>query len=79
MADMATIRETVSRAKAEGLPISEHTLRRWIKEGAIPVRHAGTKALVYYPNLVRYLQCDGGGDPVAALTDTKGSNPKRRY
>ena len=57
MPDMLSIRETVNRAKAEGLPISEYTLRLWIKTGAIPVRRIGQKALVFYPNLVRYLQC----------------------
>ena len=68
MADVVTIREAVARAKAEGLPVSEYTLRAWIKGGAIPVRTAGQKALLYYPNLVRYLRCEDGGDnnPVAA-------------
>ena len=70
MADVVTIREAVARAKAEGLPVSEYTLRAWIKVGAIPVRTAGHKALLYYPNLVRYLQCEDGGDnsPVEAVT-----------
>lgn len=64
MREVLTIREAVERAKTDGLPVSEHTLRSWIKTGAIPVRHAGAKALVYYPNLVKYLQCEDGGDPV---------------
>lgn len=62
MPDMLSIRETVNRAKAEGLPISEYTLRLWIKTGAIPVRWVGQKALLFYPNLVRYLQCEDGAD-----------------
>ena len=57
MSNVVTIREAVQRAKSEGLPISEYTLRLWIKTGAIPVRRIGQKALVYYPHLVRYLQC----------------------
>ena len=57
MADVLTIRETVARAKAEGLPISEYTLRSWIKSGYIPVVHAGVKQLVYFPNLVRFITC----------------------
>ena len=57
MPNVVTIREAVHRAKAEGLPVSEYTLRLWIKTGAIPVRRIGQKALVFYPNLVRYLQC----------------------
>ena len=65
MADVVTIRDAVARAKADGLPVSEYTLRRWIKCGAIPVRSAGTKTLLFYPKLVRYLQCEDGGDNAA--------------
>lgn len=71
MPDVLTVREAVTRCKAEGLPISEYTLRQWIRNGAIPTRKAGQKFLIYYPNLVRFLQCedhsttatvaDGGG------------------
>ena len=62
MADVLTIREAAARARAEGLPVSEYTLRGWIKTGVVPVRHAGCKQLVYYPNLERYLRCEDGGD-----------------
>ena len=62
MGNVVTIRQAVARAKAEGLPISEYTLRGWVKAGAIPVRSAGKKVLLFYPNLVRYLQCADGGD-----------------
>lgn len=57
MPDVLTIRQTVARAKAEGLPVSEYTLRAWIKSGYIPCVRAGVKQLVYYPNLVRYVTC----------------------
>ena len=49
MSDVLTIPETLERARSEGLPVSEYSLRRWIKTGAIPSRNAGRKALVYYP------------------------------
>lgn len=62
MPNVVTVREAVQRAKADGLPVTEYTLRRWIKTGAIPVRNVGSKALLFYPNLVRYLQCDDGAD-----------------
>lgn len=55
MADVVTIREAVQRAKSDGLPVSEHALRQWVKTGAIPARKVGQKALLFYPNLVRYL------------------------
>lgn len=67
MPNMLTIREAVKRAKTEGLPISEYTLRRWIKTGAIPVRTVGNKALLFFPNLVRFLQCEDGADNAPAI------------
>ena len=62
MGNVMAVRGAVARAKEEGLPVSEYTLRIWIKSGFIPIRRAGCKQLIYYPNLVRYLQCEDGGD-----------------
>ena len=62
MPNVVTIREAVQRAKSDGLPVSEHALRQWVKTGAIPARKVGQKALLFYPNLVRYLQCEDGAD-----------------
>lgn len=58
--DMLTIRGTVQRAKAEGIPVSEYSLRLWIKQGLIPVRMAGRKQLIYWPNVRDYLTCASG-------------------
>ena len=69
MPNVVTVRDAVKRAKQDGFPISEYTLRQWIKTGAIPVRRAGTKILIYYPNLVRYLQCEDGGDNKPAAVE----------
>ena len=66
MPNVVTVREAVQRAKADGLPVTEYTLRRWIKTGAIPVRNVGNKALLFYPNLVRFLQCEDGSDNAPA-------------
>ncbi len=70
MPEIMTIREAVRRAKADGLPVSEYTLRQWVRIGVIPARKAGTKVLLFYPNLVRYLQCVDGADnkPMTAET-----------
>ena len=65
MSNVLTIREAVQRSKTEGMPISEYTLRQWVRSGAIPVRRIGQKTLLFYPNLVKYLQCE----------DSKGSQP----
>ena len=37
MGNVLTIRQAVSRAREDGLPVSEYTLRAWIKTGVIPV------------------------------------------
>ena len=55
MPDVLTIREAVQRAKAEGLPVTEYTLRQWVKSGAIPARKVGQKALLFFKT-VRELQ-----------------------
>ncbi len=64
-----TIREAVQRAKDDGFPVSEYTLRQWVRTGAVPTRKVGQKALLFYPNLVRYLQCADGCDnaPTAVI------------
>lgn len=72
MADVLTIREAVQRAQNDGLPVKEYTLRAWIKAGAIPTRKVGRKALLYYPNLVRYLQCEDGCDNAPATAQEYG-------
>ncbi len=70
MAEVLTVREAVERSRAEGIPISEYTLRLWVRRGKIPVRRVGQKILIYYPNLIRYLQCQDGADnkPPAELS-----------
>lgn len=62
MPNVLTIREAVQRAKADGLPVSEYTLRQWVRTGAVPTRKAGTRALIFYPNLVSFLCCENGQD-----------------
>lgn len=79
MPNMVTVREAVKRVNADGYPISEYTLRQWIKMGVIPVRQAGRKILIFYPNLVSYLRCEDGGDnkpaAVAVLPGIRRVNP----
>ena len=73
MADMCTIRQTIERLKTDGLPLSEYSLRLLVKRGAIPVRYAGQKALIFYPNVLDYLKCTDGCDNMsAAVAATNG-------
>ena len=72
MPNVVTIREAVQRAKADGIPVSEYTLRQWIRTGAIPVRKAGAKILLFYPNLVSYLRCEDGSDNAPVTVEAPG-------
>ena len=69
MPDVLTIRECVQRAKADSLPVTEYTLRRWIKTEQLPYRVVGKKVLIFYPNLVRYLQCTDGFENVTTTNE----------
>lgn len=68
--DINTVPNLAKRAKAEGLPISEYTIRRLIRRGILPVRYIGPKALASYSALVRYFNCTDGcdNDPTTVLT-----------
>lgn len=72
MPNVVTVREAVERAKREGYPVSEYTLRKWIKTGAVPVRKVGAKCLIFYPNLVNYIQCEDGSDNAPATVAVGG-------
>ena len=72
MPNVMTIREAVKRARSEGMPVTEYTLRRWIRTGQLPTRKVGNKVLLFYPNLVRFLECADGCDNPAAVAETGG-------
>ena len=69
-----TIQETVSRAKQEGMPVSEYTLRRALRSGAIPCRTVGRKYLIAWQNVVKWLLCENGQDnkPIDLVSVTSG-------
>lgn len=65
--------DALARANEDGYHFSEYALRRWIKEGRIPVRYVGKKALIYYPNLIEFLSCaDGGDNQPATVAESPG-------
>lgn len=67
MNEILNIRETLNRAQDQGIPISEYTLRRAIKSGAVPCRIVGRTYLISWSNVMRWLTCEDGADnaPVA--------------
>ncbi len=68
--DINTIPKLAQRAKADGLPISEYTIRRLIRQGTIPARYIGPKAVASYSALVRYFSCEDGCDNTSATMST---------
>lgn len=54
--DLATIRDTALRCKEEGLPLTECALRRFAQSGEIPACRIGSKTLLYWTNVVHFVQ-----------------------
>lgn len=67
VSDIGTVPQHAKRAKAEGIPISEYTIRRLIKQGIIPARYIGNKPVFSYSALMRYLSCEDGADNTPAV------------
>ncbi len=55
MAEVNTIRQTVRRAKAEGLGVSETALRRWCKTGELPFIAVGNRQYISWSVLLKFL------------------------
>ena len=54
--NILTIRETAKRCKAEGIPLPENAIRRFVKDGSLPAMKSGTKSLIYFPNVVDFIK-----------------------
>lgn len=60
--DILNIKEAAARAKAEGMNISEYTLRRIIRTGKIPCRIVGRTYLISWEKLMSWVNCVDGCD-----------------
>ena len=56
MNELNGIKETCQRLKADGMPVPESALRRWVKEGLIPAMMSGKRVFLFYPNVVDALK-----------------------
>lgn len=54
--DILSIAKTAERCKSEGIPLSEKALRRFVKTGDIPSIQTGKKALLFFPNVRRFIE-----------------------
>jgi hypothetical protein len=64
--DVNTPLGTFERAQAEGLGVSLNFIRKACADGRLKHTKAGTKHLIYYPNLIKLLEngddADGGNE-----------------
>lgn len=70
MPEMDKLRATVKRLNADGFPISEYTLRRWVKTGKVPASYCGSMILLYYPNVLNYIR---SGEIIARTPEEIGA------
>lgn len=59
---VATIPRTAARCKAEGIGLSANQLRVLCKRGQLKHTQMGNKPLIYWPNLLEFLE-SGTPDP----------------
>ena len=59
---VASIPRTAARCKAEGIGLSANQLRVLCKRGLLKHTQMGSKSLIYWPNLLEFLE-SGTPDP----------------
>lgn len=70
--EILNIQETLARAERNGFPISEYTLRRALRSGAIPCRIVGRTYLIAWSNFVKWLMCEDSSDNPVCSQDCPG-------
>lgn len=54
--NILSIHKTAERCKAEGIPLPEKAIRRFVKNGSLPAIQSGTKSLIYFPNVIKLVE-----------------------
>ena len=54
--DILSIPKTAARCKAEGIPLPEKAIRRFVKDGSLLSIKTGTKTLIYFPNVIEFIK-----------------------
>ena len=60
--EVLNLKETLAKAQSLNYHITEYTLRRAIKDGALPCRIIGRTYLIAWSNFERWLFCCDGAD-----------------
>ena len=63
--EVLNIKETVTRARNNGMPVSEYTVRRAIHLGQLPCRIVGKTYLITWTNFVNWITCADNADNTA--------------
>lgn len=50
-----SLRQIQRQLVSEGVNVSEYALRTWVKNGKIPVKYSGKKALLLYSDVLAFL------------------------
>ena len=79
MKEIMNIQETLASARECGIPLSEYTLRRALKTGALPCRIVGRTYFISWTNVMRWLMCEDGSDNApSTITSPPGKSGIRR-
>lgn len=54
--EVNTIRETIKRLRHDGLRVPENALRQWVRDGSIRANFSGSRAYLYYPEVVEAIK-----------------------
>ena len=72
----ATITKTAERCKAEGIGLSYHQLWSLCKQGRLKNIPMGRSRLIYWPNLIAFLESGGeSGDNMPGSAPSGGISP----
>lgn len=56
--NVMNMKQTVERAKASGINISEYTLRRAIRMKELPCKVIGRTYLIHWESFLRWISCE---------------------
>lgn len=78
MNEIQNIQDTLQSAHESGIPLTEYTLRRAIRSGALPCRIVGRTYFISWSNVMKWLMCEDGADNAPLPSNTCPSDKKVR-
>ena len=78
MNEIQNIQDTLRSAHENGIPLTEYTLRRAIRSGALPCRIVGRTYFISWSNVMKWLMCEDGADNTPLPPDICSNENKVR-